>query len=132
MTPAAVRRIRGQAGWRLPTGAVIVDRTSRYGNPFTVRSILAEHKTLGVSLTDVDAAAIACRRYAAWLDGAGPTRIQLNGSRWADRDWIRAHVHELVGRPLACTCPLGSPCHRDILLARAELLDRNQRRRGRA
>ncbi|MET9311002.1 hypothetical protein ABZX12_04195 [Kribbella sp. NPDC003505] len=35
-------------------------------------------------------------------------------------------MHELVGRPLACTCPLGSPCHRDVLLARAELLDRNE------
>jgi hypothetical protein len=107
---------------------VVVDRTSRFGNPFTVRAILAEHQALGVTLTDVDAAAIACHRYAAWLDGAGPARIQLNGPRWVDRDWIRDHLHELVGRRLACTCPLGSPCHRDVLGARAELLHRNQPR----
>ena len=124
--PAGVRRIRGQAGWRLPAGAVIVDRTSRRGNPFTVRAIVAEHQALGITLTDVDAAAIACRRYAEWLDGAGPARIQLASSRWVDRDWIRDHMHELVGRSLACTCPLGAPCHRDVLLARAELLARHQ------
>lgn len=69
--PVGVRRVRGQAGWRLLAGAVIVDRTSRRGNPFTVRAIVAEHQALGVSLTAVDAAAIACRRYAAWLDVAG-------------------------------------------------------------
>jgi hypothetical protein len=93
---AGVRRIRGQAGWKLPAGAVIVDRTSRRGNPFTVRAILIEHETAGVTLTGHDAAAIACRRYAEWLDGAGPTRIQLSSSRWVDRDWIRDHMHELM------------------------------------
>lgn len=60
------------------------------------------------------------------LDGAGPARSQLSRSRWVDRDWIRDHMPELVGRPLACTCPLGAPCHRDVLLARAELLARHQ------
>lgn len=51
--------------------------------------------------------------------------LQLSSSRWVDRDWIRDHMHEL-GRSLACTCPLGAPCHRDVLLARAELLARHQ------
>lgn len=74
--PTGIRRTRGQAGWKLPAGAVIVDRTSRRGNPFTIRSIVAEHQALGITLTDVDAAAIACRRYAEWLDGAGPARVQ--------------------------------------------------------
>jgi hypothetical protein len=123
MTMAAgIRRIRGQAGWKLPAGAVIVDRTSRRGNPFTVRAIHAEHEAAGITLTDHDAAAIACHRYAAWLDGAGPARYQLTGGRYVDRDWIRDHMHELIGRPLACTCEIGAPCHRDVLLARAELL----------
>jgi hypothetical protein len=36
MTPVRVRR-RRVAGWRKSAGAVIVDRTSRWGNPFTVR-----------------------------------------------------------------------------------------------
>jgi hypothetical protein len=105
---------------------VIVDRTSRRGNPFTIRAIVAEHQALGITLTDVDAAAITCHRYAAWLDGVGPARVQLSSSRWVDRDWIRDHMHQLVGRSLACTCPLGAPCHRDVLLARAELLARHQ------
>jgi hypothetical protein len=124
--PVGIRRIRGRAGWKLPTGAVIVDRTSRWGNPFRIRAIVAEYVALGVPLTDVAAAAIACRRYAAWLDGAGPACIQLSSVRSVDRDWIRDHLHELVGRSLACTCQIGTPCHREVLLARAELLARHR------
>ncbi|MEV6894792.1 DUF4326 domain-containing protein [Kribbella sp. NPDC051137] len=95
--------------------------TVRRGSGTRLQAILAEHQTQGVGLTDSEAAAIACDRYAAWLDGAGPARTQLSGTRQADRAWFREHLYELVGRPLACMCPVGSPCHRDVLLARSEL-----------
>jgi hypothetical protein len=27
-----------------------------------------------------------------------------------------ANIHELRGKDLACTCPIGAPCHADVLL----------------
>ena len=35
MAPQRIQRHR-RKGWRKPEGAVIVDRTSRYGNPYRV------------------------------------------------------------------------------------------------
>jgi hypothetical protein len=103
-------------GSRLPAGAVVVDRTSRRGNPFTVEQILTDSE----AGSEVEARALAVRRYANWLDGHGPARLPIGKSRHVDRDWINAHMDELAGVDLACTCPLdGLPCHRDVLLARA-------------
>jgi hypothetical protein len=30
--------------------------------------------------------------------------------------WIRAHLDDLRGKTLACACPIGQPCHADVLL----------------
>lgn len=48
-------------GWRRPPDAVIVDRSSRYGNPFAVQQILAAG--------EAEAAASPSSAYTAWLDG---------------------------------------------------------------
>jgi hypothetical protein len=39
-------------------------------------------------------------------------------------------VHELRGKNLACFCPLGSPCHADLLLRSANAEDRPGGREG--
>ncbi|MFD7161259.1 DUF4326 domain-containing protein [Kribbella sp. NPDC059898] len=107
---------RRTPGWRLPDGAVIVDRTSSWGNPFTTKDILAE----GVAATEGEARAIAVRRYADWLDGNGPDDHPLTPKRSVSRAWILAHLEELAGKVLACTCPVDElPCHRDELARRA-------------
>jgi hypothetical protein len=70
----------------LPRGAVWVGRESAWANGFDVGS----------------EAAVGLVEYAVWLAG----RAELLASART----------ELSGRDLACACPLGVPCHRDVLL----------------
>lgn len=99
--PPRVQRQRTRA-WRKPAAAVIVDRTTRYGNPWPVP-------------TGSDASrrhAVAVDAYRRWLSGEHPD-TQTRGLRVDDRRWILAHVHELAGRPLCWTCPPEMSCHAD-------------------
>ena len=84
--PVRVQRRRAR-GWRMPHGAVYVGRPGRWGNPFPV----AEHGP-----------AVAVELYRAWL--------------LEHPDLLAAARAELAGRPLACWCSLGTPCHADVLL----------------
>jgi hypothetical protein len=78
-------RLRRTRGYRKPPGAVVVDRRTKWGNPYPV----AEHG----------------RDVAVLL-----YRIHL------DADLATAARRDLRGRDLACWCPLGVPCHADVLL----------------
>lgn len=117
------RRVRG---WRKPQGAVIVDRTSRWGNPFTVADVLAE----GHADTTAEAHRRAAARFRAWLLCADPAEpdIQHAGGRRFDRRWMRTHLPELRGHDLCCPCPPSLPCHADALLALANDAARLSRR----
>lgn len=90
---------RRTAGWRLPEGAVIVDRTSSsWGNPYRV----GEHHGVPGDLVYVRDNAHAVELYREWL------------SRWPEFvEHIRA---ELAGKDLACWCKSEDPCHGDVLL----------------
>jgi hypothetical protein len=67
-------------------GAVLVARPSRWGNPFGV----------GPNLSRAEAVAL----YEEWL------RLQPD---------LLEQLPHLRGRRLACYCPLGEPCHGDVL-----------------
>lgn len=82
------------AGWRKPKGAVIVDRTSRWGNPYSV----AEYGR-----------AEAVRRHH---DDLLAGRLEYKGRRITVDD-VREH---LAGRDLVCFCGLGEHCHADTLI----------------
>ena len=105
------RRIQRQRtkGWKRPLTAVIVDRTSRWGNPFIV----------GMDATD---RAHATALYREWLENNSydvhPPGVPIEYRRAMDdrRDWIIAHAVELHGRDLTCWCPPELPCHADVLL----------------
>lgn len=89
MNPRRIQR-RRTAGWRMPEGTVYVGRPTRWANPHRADPT-----------PDSRAAAVA--HYRAWL---------------ADQPGlIAAARRELVGRDLACWCPIGQPCHADVLLA---------------
>ncbi|MFY1649890.1 DUF4326 domain-containing protein [Solwaraspora sp. WMMB762] len=92
---APARRIqrRRTAGWRMPTGTVYVGRPTRWGNPYTADP------------TDPAGRVKAVNRYRLWIT----TRPDL----------IAAARAVLAGRDLACWCPLGAPCHADVLLTLA-------------
>lgn len=112
--PTRIRRSRTK-GWRKPEGAVIVDRTSRFGNPFAV----------GRDATDN---AHAVTLFKAWLERDDPDTLDPYGSaeyRQAmsnRREWILDNLHRLAGRDLVCFCGPDADCHADVLLrAAAEL-----------
>lgn len=112
---------RRVAGWRLPPGAKIVDRTSHFGNPFTVADAAAE------GLTYPQLAVVEL--HADWLEGDGPDVYTVGALRFS-RSWVLSHVRELRGLDLVCPCPPGEPCHADNLLALANRPPRRPVPRG--
>lgn len=89
--------------------AVIVDRTTKWGNPFKLAPAHAP------GYVDVV------------RDGDFVARVPKSRAREHLVEHFRAHVEntpvlrlldvdELAGRDLACWCPLDGPCHADVLL----------------
>ena len=99
--PALPQRVqlKRSAGWKMPANTVKVDRTTRWGNPFTI--------------ADCGSAAIAVAQHGRWMRGeiAAP-----GGAEPPSRDALRT---ALAGRNLACWCALNGPCHADLLLTLA-------------
>jgi hypothetical protein len=82
-------------GYRKPADAVVVSRPGPFGNPF--RLLPGEDRDVAVNL------------FAQWM--RDPKGV------YVDRWWgIRDRLSELRGKDLACWCPLGEPCHGDVLL----------------
>lgn len=104
-TPKRIQ-LRRAKGWRMPEGAVKVDRTTRFGNPFVV----SVRRDMG--------RAESVRLYRLLLGGYICLSCKINPVELRDRGrWIREHLEELRGKDLACWCPLdGHPCHADVLL----------------
>lgn len=88
--PQRIQRRRTK-GFRLPEGTICVSRPSKWGNPYRVG------KNTGLPLEQ------ALDRYRHWLFG------QIAGGK-LDLDDLRG------AKFLACWCPLGRPCHVDVLL----------------
>lgn len=93
--PKRIQRKRTK-GWRMPEGAVYVGRPSKWGNPFDVTG---------------DDTACVVDWFKWWLDG------ELEAP-WDKRAGpvVKADIHELRGKDLACWCAIGSACHGDLLL----------------
>ena len=110
----APRRIqlRRQKGWRLPTGAAKVDRTTRWGNPFRVGEL---HPGPAGEPVLVETASQAVGLFAELVKREGGFASTLRGATiWNSLDDIRS---SLAGRDLACWCGADSACHADVLLA---------------
>jgi hypothetical protein len=76
-------------GFRLPAGAIVVARPTKWGNPFKPGKLTR-------------AQAVASYRRDLM---AGKLRVSAADAR-----------KELRGRDLACWCSLDGPCHADVLL----------------
>jgi hypothetical protein len=89
-------------GWRMPANTTYVGRPGRWGNPFAA----GKPGPLGCEPIDAEGA-------------VGFFRMMLRDSElraaagYPSQDEIR---RELRGRNQACWCPLGQPCHADVLL----------------
>jgi len=79
-------------GWKMPPNTVRVTRPGRWGNPFKI-GVVSEYG-------DVPDAQTAVMFYRAYID----------------KGLQRAAMQVLRGKNLACFCPIGSPCHADVLL----------------
>lgn len=120
--PARTQR-RRTAGWT-KGDAVIVDRTSRFGNPFRItHEVIVECPKDSRVWTCGDPARArkwATELYRAWIGGADDDTFTV-GSRAYSRSRVLADLHLLRGRDLACPCPLPAPgepdhCHASVLL----------------
>src|SRR5271165_5018315 len=105
LMPARIQ-LKRTKGWRKPSGAIVVCRPSRFGNPFRIGMIVSEH---GVLKTKADCVEV----YREWV------LLMLSGSygkRPEQAVLMRKILHDLEGRDLACSCKPGEPCHADVLL----------------
>lgn len=95
-------QLRRAKGWRMPEDAVKVDRTTPWGNPFIV----------GKHGTQAECVDLYRKLMAGYLCvSTGDIAAQA-----AAREYVAAHREKLRGKPLACWCRPGTPCHADVLL----------------
>jgi hypothetical protein len=117
-------QLRRTKGWRKPSGAVVVSRPSRWGNPFVIGQDIPDGLIPGLS-------AFQAIRIGS-LDDLNPNHIVLHAEHAVLL--YRAYLdcwpglvanarQELAGKDLACWCPVPAewPCHADVLL---EIADR--------
>ena len=98
--PKRIQRRRTK-GWRMPQNTVYVGRPTMYGNPYPAAQYGQEQ---AVSLFRQAMTGTLTMTQAAALLGRWDTRFT--------KDALAA----LRGYDLACWCPLGQPCHADVLL----------------
>lgn len=94
--PIRVQRKRTK-GWRAPAGTVNVARPSRYGNDFRVGD---PDPDTGLPMTRADA-------------------VRHFKEKQLPRLRAEGLLAKLAGSNLMCFCPLGEPCHVDVLLVEA-------------
>lgn len=98
-------------GWRMPANTVKVDRSTAFGNPFTV----AGCREAGYVGTDAAIAARCAEAFRVWLGPGWQLNWQGPESE-ATRSGLLEALPKLRGKNLACWCPPGQPCHADVLL----------------
>jgi len=111
--PRRIQRKRTR-GWRLPPGAVCVDRTTAWGNPYAVGATITFPGLQGIEHTIRDLEE-AVTFYRQWLAGE-PTAPLPRDTPLPPPPTIEQIRAELAGHDLACWCTVGSPCHGDVLL----------------
>ena len=106
-------QLKRERGWRMPENTVKVDRTSKFGNPFTAdrygrEQAVALHRLwMTGEMTD------------EYIMGAFPGLIGKH--LVSRRKTMGALLPTLAGKNLACWCSLDGPCHGDTLLELANL-----------
>jgi Domain of unknown function (DUF4326) len=111
-------QLRRVKGWRKPEGAVKVDRTTKWGNPFHVVNRTGDpdgwYVTDGKNQWYAKSRPEAVRNAVDWCRLiVDATYYQTGKPVWRTRDEIR---RELAGKDLLCWCKPGDPCHADVLI----------------
>lgn len=136
MSAQRIQRKRTK-GWRMPEGAVYVGRPTVFGNPFRV--VKSECCGYWDVRDDNDVNYLVNHEYvhraevradrATWTSQTEAARKAVSlysdeltywvGGRMKWDPDFREAVEALRGHDLACWCPVGQPCHAEVLLALA-------------
>ncbi len=119
-SPVRIQRKRSK-GWTLPPNTVCVGRPSKWGNPFFVRpyppgkwEVFNEDELTEDPEPEPLLVGSFPSRDLAAREAVTLFRVALiNGHLRVTVDDVS---RELRGKNLACWCPIGSPCHADVLL----------------
>ncbi len=103
MTDRPIRiQLSRKKGWRMPPNTVKVDRSTKWGNPWS----------LGAGRSQL----VSWFRRDIEQELLSPTPIDAYYPPSCRLHWIAHNVQMLRGKNLACWCPLDQPCHADVLL----------------
>lgn len=118
MTPKRIQRSRAK-GWRLPTGAVVVSRPSKWGNPYRVGELVQRESALWPYLVRAIYGLVESPPVTGFVQ-IKPYRTATVVDAYAwwlyEQPSLMLSLDELRGKDLVCWCPLSSPCHADVLL----------------
>jgi hypothetical protein len=101
-TPQRVQITRRRPWRPQHPDAVIVDRRTKWGNPYTLEEYRVDYPDSMDDLAELRRMAVS--DFRGMLDG-----------KWGE-EYDYPDVTELRGRDLACWCPPDQPCHADVLL----------------
>lgn len=121
MKPKRIQRQRGK-GWKNPPNTVYVGRPTKWGNPFRLMGdmiyIDASHRRKILSpwvyFTLGDKEDVV-QLFEHIVNGTTFVEKEVDCRYWVDH-FSNLDLSELRGKNLSCWCPIGSPCHADILL----------------
>lgn len=133
--PIRIQRRRTK-GWKMPPNTVSVTRPGKWGNPFDFRKSDCCWLALSYGCRG-DAAGrqeASVRAFREWIappgKGRKTVRVERGVRMGTDTNSVQIGPRFIVGPPptceeikaelrgknLACFCPIGSPCHADVLL----------------
>lgn len=108
-------QLKRTKGWRKPPGAVKVDRTTKYGNPFPVK-VFGRKRSLELFRMFADPENSAVPKVQKELNAFRAAERELYGPGPATMTLGEMAAMELRGKDLLCWCNIGEACHADILL----------------
>lgn len=106
MAQAIRIQLKRTKGWRMPPGAVKVDRTTKFGNPFSAYGADKSVQLFKVWVTGELTDGEITERFPQLIAHHLMTRRKI----------IQGALPELVGKTLACWCGADGPCHADVLI----------------
>jgi hypothetical protein len=106
MKPVRIQLSR-KKGWRMPEGAVKVDRSTKWGNPWSP-------KNFKILTYNIKTGGITGSRNASIPECVQAFREYLSEPEIAE--FVQEIKTELRGKNLACWCKPGDDCHADVLL----------------
>lgn len=95
-------QLRRSKGWRMPTNTVKVDRSTRWGNPFRAGPEVSPEA--------------ATKLFEKWIRGDLDPPLATDALRPGQAPTLLQIRQDLRGKSLACWCPIGAPCHGEVLL----------------